>query len=245
MNFSIRKTKAIFIKELKEYYRNPSVILMLLLPLAFSLLYINIFRNISKGIPFVRSFCIDFNVVFSSIQLPTILICEEKDKKTLDVLILSSVSPFEFIVGKILPIIIISIVSNILVFLLLNLSSTYIIPFLLITIINSFSMIILGCIIALICENQMKVKLYSILSLVIFFILPTSSLFTTIIDSTFFKILNNTSNVLGINQMNLIIENIISGKGLFYSKIALLIILIWLIIPFTIFSYIYKIKKLY
>ncbi|WP_010236079.1 ABC transporter permease [Clostridium arbusti] len=168
MNFSIRKTRAIFIKELKEYYRNPYIIFVLLLPLVFSLFYSNLFRDTKIFIP-VMNFCINLSIVLLGIQLPSYFILEEKEKKTLDVLILSSVNALEFITGKLLPIIIVSIISNMIVLFLFNTNFECIISLIIITTVNSLIMIVFSTIIALISTNQMHGQLYLILFIIIFF----------------------------------------------------------------------------
>jgi hypothetical protein len=129
---------------------------------------------------------------------------------------------------------------------LFNTNFECIIPLMIITTVNSLIMIIFSTIIALISTNQMHGQLYLILFIIIFFILPSSILlFNNIFNSIILKFLNTIFSILGISQMNLIIQNILSGRGLLYSKIGLLITIIWLIVPFIIFSYIYKHKKLY
>ncbi|UZW14453.1 ABC transporter permease [Clostridium pasteurianum] len=239
MNFSIRKCKAVFIKDLKEYYRSPAILAVLIMPIFYCLLYMTIFANDTniKFGTFLINFCVDTNVLLPSMTIPTQFICEEKEKKTLDVLILSSVSPSEFLVGKLSPIILLSIISNIIIFSIINISSTYIVPFLVITMITTLSFIIIGSIIGFVCNTPSQATMYLMPIITVLFFIPPMSLFS--------KTVEKFSHILGISQMNIIVQNIISGKGLFYSKISLFVILIWILIPFTIFSYIYKHKKLY
>lgn len=239
MNSSIRKCKALFIKDLKEYYRSPAVLVMIIMPIFFCFVYANLFRNDTntRFIAFIINFCIDTNVLFPSMTLPVNSICEEKEKKTLDVLMLSSVSPIEFLIGKLLPVTIISVISNIIIFYILKINSMYIIPFLIITMTTTLSFIIIGSILGLIFATPSQATIYFMPLVTILFFIPVISVFS--------KTVEKFSHILGISQMNIIIQNIISGKGLFYSKVGLLITLIWLIVPFIIFSYIYKHKKLY
>ncbi len=109
MKFSTRTVKAIIAKEFKDYYRNPIILIAVFLPTFFTIFYSNMFNN-----SFLKILCINSNIIFCGLFIPPYLITEEKENNTLDALILFSVNSFEFLIGKILPYIFLSLFANLL-----------------------------------------------------------------------------------------------------------------------------------
>ncbi len=233
MCFSKKIVKALIIKELKDYYRNPIVLVILFLPVFFTMFYYNMFNN-SKLMSV--NMCINYGIIFSGSFLPSYLITEEKDKKTLDVLILSSVNSLEFLIGKLLPCIFLSLLANIISLFIFKLNFISFLQITFLIFISLLSIIFIGTLIGFVCRNQSEAMICSVLIIVFLYIVP--------LLRNLNLVTSKISSLLGISNMDLVINNILKDKGFFYSNYSLLVMAFWVILPVFIFSYIYKHKKL-
>lgn len=98
MNGSIKRIGAIFIKEVQEIRTNINVLFMYLLPV----LIFGIYKSFIKDMP--ASMTIAFSLVMLvgevCVFVPAMLLAEEKEKKTLNVLLISPAKPIEVFAGK-------------------------------------------------------------------------------------------------------------------------------------------------
>lgn len=232
MHFNKKTVKALIIKELKDYYRNPIVLIILFLPTFFTIFYSNIFNDSSLKI----NICINSGIIFSGLFLPPYLITEEKDNKTLDALILFSVHSYEFLVGKLLPCLFFSLLSNMLSLFAFKLNFINFLQIVFLMFISLIGIILIGTLIGLMCRNQPEAMTCSIIIISLLYMVP--------IIGNLNVVTSKISLLLGISNMDLVIKNIINGKGLFYSVFSLLVMVVWVIVPIFIFSHIYGSKKL-
>lgn len=232
MNFSKKTVIALISKELKDYYRNPIVLIILFLPILFTIFYSNTFSNYILKI----NICINSDIIFSGLFLPQYLITEEKENYTLDALILFSVNSIEFLIGKLLPCIFFSLFANLLSLFILKLNAISFIQIAFLIFISLLGLILIGALIGFICKNQPEAMICSIITIAVLYVIP--------IIGNINAITSKISLFLGISNMDLLIKNILKGKTMFYSLQSLFIMLIWVIIPICIYIYMYKHKDL-
>lgn len=104
---------AIFIKELKDLKSNMGVLIMYIIPLAIVILYRGFLEDMPPG--FILGFGLLFIFGLIGVYGPAINLAEEKEKKTLEVLILSPAKPLEIITGKGLMFFITTIISGVII----------------------------------------------------------------------------------------------------------------------------------
>ncbi len=98
MNLSWRNILAIAVKELLDIRSNFNVLLIYVLPVFLTLLYQIVIPELPLG--FGLAFGLLFLVAMVGIYVPSMMIAEEKEKKTLEVLMLSPASSGDIFVGK-------------------------------------------------------------------------------------------------------------------------------------------------
>lgn len=239
MKLSIRHIKAICMKELKDYYKNPLTLLVLIVPflLFFIFFLIHTIRHGDlKSFSTVLPVLLDYNISFSCVIFPSFYIVEEKEKKTLDVLILSGISPLEFLCGKMFPTVFITMLTSISMLILSKINFIYLPSLCILFLIITMSEVILMSLIGIIAENNIQVLIYSLPFIFILMYVPILS---------FSNISYRINSFINISNMNFMIKNILNGNGFFYSEYSLLVIFIWLIVPSIFFILLYKTKKLY
>jgi ABC-2 type transport system permease protein len=157
MSFSLKRVGAILIKELQDIKSNWNVIYMYLLPLLLTYLFGNFIPDMPEG--FALGFGLLFMVVMVGMYVPSMIIAEEKEKKTLEVLLLSPATAVEVFTGKGLVIFVSMLITT---FFLLLLSGSgfehlgVIIPA---TIVASIFSIFLGTMVGLLAPNQISTGL--------------------------------------------------------------------------------------
>ncbi|GAA0179992.1 ABC transporter permease [Clostridium sediminicola] len=235
MEFSMKKVNALFIKETKDLKKNANILLMSALPIIFSLIYSRLFKS-SEGVSMILATCTNMNFCMVASFVIAMLIAEEKEKNTLKTLMLSGVSPMEFLLGKALVTILIANFSNIFIFIIFGLDFQYFVQFFIVGLILSISMVIIGAVIGLLSKNQMASGTVGMPITMGFLIIPTlASLNKT------FEII---ANFIPTYHANKLMENLINGESLLSGKVSILVLLVWIVIASLAFAYVYKIKKL-
>ena len=98
MTLSFKRIGAILIKEAHDFKTNINILIMYLIPMLLAYIYNNFIPGMPKG--FALSFGLLFLVVMVGMYVPSMMIAEEKEKKTLGVLLLSPATPMEVFIGK-------------------------------------------------------------------------------------------------------------------------------------------------
>ncbi|APH14977.1 ABC-2 type transporter family protein [Clostridium sporogenes] len=185
MDFSIRRVNALVKKEMKDFVKNINASMMYLIPIALSIFYSRL-SNISND-PIVKRtlliICVGMNISFISSMVVAMMIAEEKEKNTLRTLMLSSVSPWEFLTGKAIITIFISEIVNIAMLFIIGFDANYLVKYVLITSLLLFSMIEIGAIVGVFCKNQMATGIYSIPVIMIFYVIPMAAKTNTIMGT--------------------------------------------------------------
>lgn len=235
MEFSIKRINALCIKEFRDLKKNINVSIMWIFPLLLSFLYSS-FNKGQMGEDTFLSMTLNMNCSMIASLIMAMMISEEKEKNTLRTLMLSGISPMEFLAGKAIITFVISTIINILVFVIGGISHKYFIPFLIVGLILLISMIILGAVIGIISKNQMETGTLGIPIIAIFFMLPNLAAAN--------KTIKSIANFLPTYHSNLLIKNMFKGDSLLNGKFHFLVLFVWIIIACLVFAYIYKKKML-
>ncbi|WP_125154789.1 ABC transporter permease [Clostridium rectalis] len=237
MNFSMRRVNALLKKEIKDFIKNINVWVMCFLPIMFSIINSKLLPSNSTN-PLMNKaniliLCVGMNIALISSMVISMLIAEEKEKNTLRTLMLSSVSPWEFLAGKVLITFLVSEIVNIVIFLFIGCDIQYLGKYIFITTLVLFSMIEIGSIIGILSPNQMTTGVFSIPVIMIFFVIPMFAGAN--------KIMKIIADFLPNYNMNIMIVRIFKGESFgSESTYNIAIILVWIIIAALVFGLVYK-----
>ncbi len=237
MDFSIRRVNALLKKEIKDFGKNMNVWVMCFLPIMCSIIYSRLLGNNSSSALMnkvsVLILCVGMNIALISSMVISMLIAEEKEKNTLRTLMLSSVSPWEFLAGKVLITLLVSEVVNIVIFFFIGCDIQYLGQYILITTLVLFSMIEIGAIIGIISPNQMTTGVFSMPVIMIFFIIP---MFAEVN-----KTMKTIAKLLPNYNMNIMLGRLFKEESIFSkSSYGMAVILGWIIIAALSFGWVYK-----
>ncbi|BCZ44822.1 ABC transporter permease [Clostridium gelidum] len=237
MDFSIRRVNALFKKEAKDLSRNINVLFMCVLPIMLCFMYSKLFGGSQEGKLFILNVCLNMNFVLVPGFITAMIIAEEKEKNTLRTLMLAAVSPLEFLVGKAMIILLISLGTNILMFFIMGMGLLYLGWFIIVTILVVISMMEFGAVVGIISENQMSTGTIGMPIFMIFLMIP----FFIRINDVFRRIAELLPNYNAEILMNRIFTNEAIGINFAYN---IAVILAWIIIGAGVFTWIYSKKKL-
>lgn len=237
MEFSLRKVNALLIKEIKNLGKNPNVLFICLLPVLFSIMYSKLFGSQGADVVMVKTdiliMCLGMNLVLVSSFVIAMLIAEEKEKNTLRTLMLSGVSPMEFLAGKVLITLLVSEITNIVMFFILGIDPQHLVKYIILTTLLVISMIEIGSVVGIISPNQMSTGVVGIPVLALFLMVP---IFAKISED-----LKKIAEFLPNYHMNLMLEKVFKGEtigaGTAYNTA---VILVWIVIAAGAFIYTYN-----
>jgi ABC-2 type transport system permease protein len=237
MEFSIRRVNALCKKEIKDLGKNMNVLTMCMLPIIFSIIYSKLFGGNASGEHIekmqILNMCLGMNLTMVSSFVIAMLIAEEKEKNTLRTLMLSSVSPLEFLTGKALITLLVTVIINIAMFFIVGIDIQYLGKYLLITTLVAFSMLEIGAVIGIIAPNQMATGVVGTPVLMLLFMLP--------IFAQLNKTLTRIAEFLPNYNMNLMLEKVFKGETIGTgSAYGIAVILAWILIAGVAFAYTYN-----
>lgn len=236
MEFSLRRVSALFRKEIRDIGKNMNVLLMCVLPILFSVIYTKMFVGNGLDIDFGRlevlTLCVGMNLALVSSFVIAMLIAEEKEKNTLRTLLLSGMSPLEFLTGKAFIAILLSEIINVAMFFIIGMNTASLGIFILLTFLVVISMVEIGAMIGMIAPNQMSTGVVGMPVIMILLLVP---LFARL-DETIEKIARFLPNY----NLNLLMEKIFTGEGLAGSAYSIAVILAWIVIAAVGFVYTYN-----
>jgi len=237
MEFSIRRVNALFKKEIKDLGKNMNVLLMCMLPIIFSIIYSKLLGgNASSdglGKVDILIMCLGMNLTLVSSFVIAMLIAEEKEKNTLRTLMLSAVSPLEFLTGKALITILMSVIINAAMFFIIGIDVQYLGKYILLTTLVVFSMVEIGAVIGIIAPNQMATGVIGMPVLMILLMIPIFAR----LNGTLTKIAEFLPNY----NLNLMLEKIFKGQTIgTESAYGVSVILVWILIAGLAFAYTYS-----
>ena len=161
MEFSLKRVKVLCIKELRDLVRNLNVSIIWIFALLLSFVYSMISSGQAEEANLL-SVSLNMNSTMIASLFMAMLIAEEKEKNTLRTLMLSAVTPMEFLASKAIITLVISIIVITLVFIMTGISLKFIAPYLVVGTILSICMITIGCVIGILSKSQMETGTISI-----------------------------------------------------------------------------------
>lgn len=96
MNVSIKRVRAIFVKDYKEFSRNYAVSIMMTVPILFAIL----FRSAGATLPGAIGFMLNISYVLVPCFMQACLIAEEKERNTLRSLMMTPATTTDVLIGK-------------------------------------------------------------------------------------------------------------------------------------------------
>ncbi len=240
---SPRRIKALLVKELKDLLKNVNYLVMAALPLVICIIYTQIF----KGMPgngsaettavFVLNLCLSMNLVLVSAFIIGMSVAEEKEKNTLRTLMLSAVTPFEFFLSKGLITLVITVITNTIMYFVVGLSVSHLPFYLFVTTLCSLCLIELGAVIGIVSKNQMATGTNGMPLYFIFLFIP--------IFASINKVFESIAIYLPTYNLSLLLERDLLGSIIKSTPIFnFSVILIWIVLSGIIFAYFYKKKGL-
>ncbi|MBU3101045.1 MULTISPECIES: ABC transporter permease [Clostridium] len=222
-----RRINVLFKKEVNGLSKKSNLLLMCLLPVLFSFIYTTVFRGVGKsdglGKFDILSICLGMNIVLVAGSMIAMLIAEEKEKNTLRTLMLSGVSPLEFLTGKIVITFLVSEILNILIFYIVGMDSVHLGEFILLTSLVAISMIEIGAIVGIIVPDEISAGTVGTLIFMFFLTVP--------LFSSFSKKIELIARFLPNYNMNLMFQKVFSGGEIGAGEAKnIAVILIWIII---------------
>lgn len=236
MSVKAYKIKAIIKKDIKNIFKNPNMWFVMLAPVGIQL-FLKFMLGDTVGIIeehdnyYLVNLATMYNVALIPISVVATAIAEEKEKNTLRTLFLSNVSATEFMLSKVILGIILMVSSNIIIFIVGELSFSGFPWYIFITTITSISALFFGALIGVYAKDQISVGYYS-MPIMILMIVPSFSYTDSMRVFAKFIPTNALNEYLAISSIN----DLFNEKGLF----TLGVILIWTIISAILFKIIYK-----
>lgn len=172
---------------------------------------------------YILSMGLVMNIGMMGIYCPCLLLAEEKEKKTLRVLMTSSVNGLEFFLGSILPVFIATIILN---YVLMPISGFIItgsnlIPFTIVSVIASLISCIIGMILGIFAKNQVSAGTIMTPVLMIFIFIPIFSeiikvladiskfMFTGILMEMTMNMAAKTDKVLNVGSVVIMLAEVV------------------------------------
>lgn len=233
-------TLAVLIKkDFKLIFTNKNMLIMIVLPIGFAVLYQTIFGDVKEqGMPsgFVLTLCELLNLSAVPLTGLAMMVAEEKEKNTLRVLMLNDVSAIEYIMGKIIAVLCLMEVITVAIFFITGTAFAHLPIFLLITTLTSVSMLLFGSVVGLLSKDQMSTSTLSTPLMILFLIPP---MFQNMND-----ILNKVASIVPTTRMLDIINDAMNGESIINAAHMLdfAVILIWIILGILAFAMIYRRK---
>lgn len=160
----LRKWKALLNKDIKLMFKNKNIILILLLPLIFAVIYSNLFSEMKEdnSVYALLSMITGLGLMMIGSSIMGMAIAEEKEKKTLRSLLLSDVSASEFIFSKMIIVLVLFTLTMVMCYFVVNSPLSYFPEYLLIIVLSTVSLLLIGSIVGILAPNQQAASVLSI-----------------------------------------------------------------------------------
>ncbi|WP_270372815.1 ABC transporter permease [Longicatena caecimuris] len=233
-------TLAVLIKkDFRLMFTNKNMLIMILLPIGFAVLYQTIFGDVKEaGMPsnFVLTLCELLNLSAIPLTGLAMMVAEEKEKNTLRVLMLSDVSALEYIFSKIISVLVLMELITIVIFFITATQLSYLPMFLLVTTVTSISMLLFGSVVGLLSKDQMSTSTLSTPLMILFLIPPMFQNMNEVIDKI--------ASIVPTTRMMAIINDAMNGMSILSQEHLLDfgIILAWILLGVVTFAMMYRRK---
>lgn len=173
-----------------------------------------------------------FNITMTGIMAASMPLAEEKEKHTLRVLMTSSVSGAEFLIGSLAPVLAIMAAINLIMVPISGVRVENILIYLVITTLASGITIILGLLIGIMAKNQMSASLLSMPFMFILMMIPLVSQLN--------EFLRKIAGFIYTGTLNEIISKLAQNDPISVSLKNILVLIIWFVLATGSFFYFYK-----
>ena len=224
---------AVFKKTLKDMLRNRRQLLLFLIFPAMAYLFN---ATVEQGREIFPLTFLPMNVMFCSINIMAAVISEEKEKGTLRCLMFANVKPIEYFIGNGLFVLLVTAISSSLFIPLIDISGISYLYFYGFLILSSICSMVLGATIGISVKNQMAANGLCAPVTILVGMLPT---FGTMNES-----LKGISKLFYSTRFADTVSEIISKTAVTIDYKIILTYVVNFIICITIFSIVYKKKKL-
>jgi ABC-2 type transport system permease protein len=169
---NLKRVNAIFTKEIKDLRTNWNQLSMYILPLIFTFIYSNLIPSdqMPKGAGIILG--LSTLVIMVGIYIPAMMIAEEKEKRTLEVLLLSPAKPSEIFLGKSLATFLSIIIFMFFLLIIDNRNWNNFPVIFAATFLASVFCIIFGLISGIFSKNQMSTSIVALPLIFLFFMIP-------------------------------------------------------------------------
>lgn len=233
-------TLAVLIKkDFRLMFTNKNMLIMILLPIGFAVLYQTIFGDVKEaGMPrnFVLTLCELLNLSAIPLTGLAMMVAEEKEKNTLRVLMLNDVSALEYIFSKIISVLVLMELITIVIFFITATQLSYLPMFLLVTTVTSISMLLFGSVVGLLSKDQISTSTLSTPLMILFLIPPMFQNMNEVIDKI--------ASIVPTTRMMAIINDAMNGMSILSQEHLLDfgIILVWILLGVVTFAMMYRRK---
>ncbi|SEL94055.1 ABC-2 type transport system permease protein [Paenibacillus sp. cl141a] len=107
MSISLKRARAIFVKDYKEFSRNYAISFSVIVPILFAFL----FRSAGPSLPGAIGFLLNTSFVLLTCLVQACLIAEEKERNTLRSLMMTPATTMDVLIGKSTLVFIVSVVA--------------------------------------------------------------------------------------------------------------------------------------
>ena len=235
MKESLYRIKALAQKELKDFAKNKNISIACMLPLIIVFIFGLLSRN-DENFPMsgmdLLSLGLSMNLVFVSTFAMSMLIAEEKEKNTLRTLMLSSVKPYEFLLGKAIVIFVFGLLTNIAMYFFTGMDASYLHYYVMMTSVLSMIMMLVGASIGMMAKDQMSTSIIGMPVVLLFLLLPVVAAANKTIESI--------TDLLPNQIIMSSIEETIQLGSFQFTFLNNVLMVIWFGVSLGLFTYAYK-----
>ena len=229
----MRSAKTIFIKQAKDMFRNPTVLVMFVVFPAVALIMTQLIAKSNDDIP-NNMFVTMMAAIFAGMGLITSMagiIAEDIERKSLRFLVMAGVKPQEYLLGTGGFILLAGTVTSVLFALIGDFTITELIKFLTVMILSTVASIVLGASIGILSKNQQAATAISMPIAMILGFAPMIAAFNETVEKA--------TSILYTQQLNVIVNDFSAN----FSK-AIIVIGVNIVVLLLLFIFAYKTKKL-
>lgn len=230
----------LFKKDLKMMMYNKNIIIMLMLPIAFLAIYQSLFSDaIHDGGgdgAYIIGMCSILNICAVSLNGVAMMVAEEKEKNTLRVLMLHDVNAIEYIVSKLIVMLIASDAVGVVMYLISSYPLETFLPYLFIVTLTAIPILLFGSIIGLYSKDQMSTGTISAPLMLLFMIPPMVSGISSVFETV--------AGFIPTTAMFDLIAVLFSQQSIFSPSCLMeyVLLLAWFVLGMALFAVIYKKK---
>lgn len=242
MSISMRKIHVLFMMKLQMILKNLSIMIGPIMAIVIVFIFKLVMpiptpeeaetEHLTHMVGYILQTGVIFNVTMTGIMAASMPLAEEKEKHTLRVLMTSSVSGAEFLIGSLAPVLVIMATINLIMVPISGVRVGNILIYLVITTLASGITIILGLLIGIMAKNQMSASLLSMPFMLILMMIPLVSQLN--------EFLRKFAGFIYTGTLNEIINKLAQNNPIPVSLKNILVLIIWFVLATGSFFYFYK-----